>query len=168
MIQHSENPFSPPRQTVIEGGSEIEQEQSNSVHAVAHDLVGIAIDSGIGHQHSAAREREARADQVTDAVKSFAFVHALLIIRIVKSVPRSVSGDRGVGDVVGIDERLEAGREGASRHGDLSGQRDAELLDTRQSRHHAPPYCMRPKLYSSAAAIAAAVRTWFHIVHRPR
>ena len=42
----------------------------------------------------------------------------------------------------------------------------ARDLDTSQSRYHVPPFCMRPKVYSRAATIAATVRTWFHVVHR--
>ena len=38
--------------------------------------------------------------------------------------------------------------------------------DPSQSRHHVPPFCMSPKVYNSAATIAAAVRTWFQAVHR--
>jgi hypothetical protein len=45
---------------------------------------------------------------------------------------------------------------------------DAVLLDTSQSSHHVPPLSIRPMVYSNAAIIAAAVRTWFHIVHRSR
>jgi hypothetical protein len=33
---------------------------------------------------------------------------------------------------------------------------------------YAHPLCIRPKVYSNAATIAATVLTWFHIVHRRR
>ena len=35
-----------------------------------------------------------------------------------------------------------------------------------RSRRHTPTVSIKPKVYSSAAIIAAAVRTEFHIVHR--
>ncbi|MDH3413841.1 MAG: hypothetical protein OEM98_15330, partial [Gammaproteobacteria bacterium] len=51
--------------------------------------------SGVGNQRSAAREREGRPDQVTDAVKSFAFVHAGLIIRSIDCRTRLQKGWTG-------------------------------------------------------------------------
>lgn len=79
VVQRPEYPFSGAVQSVIEGGEEIEQEQGETLDAVAQDLARIAIHRSIRDEDHASGECEGRADQVADAVESFAFVHAGIV-----------------------------------------------------------------------------------------
>jgi acetyl-CoA carboxylase alpha subunit len=60
---------------MVQGGNQIEDEQGEPVNAITHDRARIASHRRKGHEHGATGEREGRADQMSDAVEAFAFMH---------------------------------------------------------------------------------------------